>query len=1176
MRPIMLQMSGLQSYRETQEIDFTQLCDAGVFGIFGPTGSGKSSILDAITLALYGKVERASGGTQGIMNHAENTLAVSFTFQLSYPEGPVRYRVDRQFKRGTDVSVTNTVSRFVRLSGEEPVVLADKSTDVTHQVQHVLGLSMQDFTRAVVLPQGKFAEFLSLTGKDRRQMLQRLFHLEAYGDQLSARVSGKLKEADGLLKQLAARQQGLGDASAEALASAEQRRKEADLYAAEQRKTLQEAVKRHDEMKSILSLQEEVGQIHVQRMKLEQEESAVRAREERVKRAEEAEKLRPYVEHQEAAAAAETKQRSRLEETRILAEEADRKLTAAAQVSGQAQAELGKREEPLLIRLEHLNQALEQEKELEALYIQCRDMQQQEKELTRELVQTKEAYRKESDTKDKALARQAELKEALKSVQVGYELRSKLQQAMDDKRQLDGDKRRLSELAAENKRRQEQIRTKEQEAAASAREMKVWAGDLVDWMGRVLEEQQETSGLREQLHTSEAAAIRLLEARRAEERAAELDQLAAKLAEQLQVGEACPVCGAVEHPAPHHNRSLPAAGRPAADGLREIEECEKLIQQYRTAGVQADKHLLALDALVKRAKEHGSTDSNQALLQATGSSVGMIAEAAAATASAEGESGSDLPENPGSLENSSSPDPDAEDNGNRLADAWKRMEARMRLFAMAAAELEEAYQSLLRRLRPLESAARSSEAELRSLRGLLQADEAKASALEQAIREQDAQWHERHGADGLKQEDVEARLKQLHEQEQQAEELSARIEKSIPFIDGVLAKLEQLRNDSAELDKTVLQLTTKLQGLTQLAAEKSQQLQGRAGSEPVPRQIEAAAAELEALRSRCERAKQAHEASRREQQEAAQGLSAAVQAAASAERQLAEALERLSRALEASAFADAAAVQAAYVGEAERSAWAAAARIHREREQTLRSRLAQLNTQLAGRSVTGDDWAQAQQLLLGAQASDEAALAARARAERDCEELQAKHEQWRGLEDQRAEQETLHGRLVKLQSVLKANAFVEFLAEEQLMQVSRAASQRLGQLTRQRYAIEVDSGGGFVIRDDGSGGVKRPVGTLSGGETFLTSLALALALSAQIQLKGEVPLEFFFLDEGFGTLDPDLLDMVVTSLEKLHMDRLAVGVISHVPELRARLPRKLIVDPAEPSGRGSRVRLELL
>ena len=125
------------------------------------------------------------------------------------------------------------------------------------------------------------------------------------------------------------------------------------------------------------------------------------------------------------------------------------------------------------------------------------------------------------------------------------------------------------------------------------------------------------------------------------------------------------------------------------------------------------------------------------------------------------------------------------------------------------------------------------------------------------------------------------------------------------------------------------------------------------------------------------------------------------------------------------------------------------------------------------------------------------------------------------------------------------------MAEEQLVQVCRAASERLGFLTKRRYALEVDSGGGFVIRDDAGGGVRRPVSTLSGGETFLASLALALALSSQIQLRGKYPLQFFFLDEGFGTLDPELLDTVITALEKLHHETLAVGVISHVPELRA-------------------------
>ncbi len=68
MKPVRLKFSGLQSYREEQVIDFSELGLLGTFGVFGPTGSGKSTILDAITLALFGKVERAKGGTRGILN----------------------------------------------------------------------------------------------------------------------------------------------------------------------------------------------------------------------------------------------------------------------------------------------------------------------------------------------------------------------------------------------------------------------------------------------------------------------------------------------------------------------------------------------------------------------------------------------------------------------------------------------------------------------------------------------------------------------------------------------------------------------------------------------------------------------------------------------------------------------------------------------------------------------------------------------------------------------------------------------------------------------------------------------------------------------------------------------------------------------------------------------------
>ena len=135
--------------------------------------------------------------------------------------------------------------------------------------------------------------------------------------------------------------------------------------------------------------------------------------------------------------------------------------------------------------------------------------------------------------------------------------------------------------------------------------------------------------------------------------------------------------------------------------------------------------------------------------------------------------------------------------------------------------------------------------------------------------------------------------------------------------------------------------------------------------------------------------------------------------------------------------------------------------------------------------------------------------------------------------------------LEQIKGLLKGNSFIEYVAEERLRYIAREASATLGIMTRFRYALELDSDNGFVIRDNASGGVHRPVTSLSGGEIFLTSLSLALALSSQIHLKGQSPLEFFFLDEGFGTLDNNLLDQVIDSLERISTKERMIGLISH-------------------------------
>ncbi|GAK06744.1 exonuclease SbcC [Geomicrobium sp. JCM 19038] len=198
----------------------------------------------------------------------------------------------------------------------------------------------------------------------------------------------------------------------------------------------------------------------------------------------------------------------------------------------------------------------------------------------------------------------------------------------------------------------------------------------------------------------------------------------------------------------------------------------------------------------------------------------------------------------------------------------------------------------------------------------------------------------------------------------------------------------------------------------------------------------------------------------------------------------------------------------------------------------------------------------------------------RTNAQTALEQLIEKHERYTELETLCKEYEQKLSHFEELERVFRGKEFVDFLAEEQLVQVTKHASERLHTLTRGRYALVLDSSGGFMIADYFNGGEKRPASSLSGGETFLTSLALALSLSASIQLTGEKALEFFFLDEGFGTLDSELLDTVIHALEQLQTDHLAVGVISHVPELQERLQTRLIVTPATAEGKGSAAYIE--
>jgi len=141
---------------------------------------------------------------------------------------------------------------------------------------------------------------------------------------------------------------------------------------------------------------------------------------------------------------------------------------------------------------------------------------------------------------------------------------------------------------------------------------------------------------------------------------------------------------------------------------------------------------------------------------------------------------------------------------------------------------------------------------------------------------------------------------------------------------------------------------------------------------------------------------------------------------------------------------------------------------------------------------------------------------------------------------------------------LNASHFEKWLLDEALVALADGASELLMGLSGEQYSLQVDAKtGNFVVVDHRNADEVRSARTLSGGETFLASLALALALAdriASLAARGAARLESIFLDEGFGSLDPDTLDVVASAIEELGASGRVVGVVSHVTELAERLP----------------------
>ncbi|PZE64647.1 MULTISPECIES: AAA family ATPase [unclassified Curtobacterium] len=214
-----LELRAIGPYPDLVTIDFAALAASGVFLLEGPTGSGKSTIIDAVVFALYGGLAGSDASSDRLHSQHADPAVEPFV-ELVFETGAGTYRVrrtpqyDRPKQRGTGTVKQQASVQLFRLAAPSDVAgepMSSRIPEVGVEIARIVGLDRAQFLQTVVLPQGEFARFLRSPGEDRRKLLQSLFGTQVYdrtADELAARrraVQAEVEGADDRVREALAR-----------------------------------------------------------------------------------------------------------------------------------------------------------------------------------------------------------------------------------------------------------------------------------------------------------------------------------------------------------------------------------------------------------------------------------------------------------------------------------------------------------------------------------------------------------------------------------------------------------------------------------------------------------------------------------------------------------------------------------------------------------------------------------------------------------------------------------------------------------------------------------------------------------------------------------------------------------------------------------------------------------
>ncbi len=1010
MIPETLKIKGIYSYRHETTIDFEKLTDAGLFGIFGKVGSGKSTVLEAISYAMYGETERLNNRDSklyNMMNLRSDELEIDFILRHQNE----RYRFVANARRNSRnfLDITKNERKAYQWKDEQWSPL--QSADATE----IIGLRYEHFKQIVIIPQGKFNEFVQLSATDRTKMLRELFPLERFDlrdpvNRLHAAAKTAITSLEGRLQELAE-------------------------YSSENLKSVEQELKSHQH-------------------KLKEKRAALEGQEQELKKAAELKKLTASISE------------AREQLTKLQQQKADFDALKK-QVDTYEKVRL--RYEALLDRLNEIEREIERLQKQEQKLVH--DLQKVQQKMNDAVTRQKQIFDQNGDEEmhkqhlagtEKALSiknSQQELENLNKQLQQNRERLEKVQNEWNSrKKDRDQQQQALIKLreqlpdesalyALQNSFKDEdnfrqQLKTAQQEHENVNKLIEELTAQRIQILEGIADHLQIKGNYSElKLNEARTAVQKAIEKKnitlqklQKQKEALDVKSGLAAHAQSLKPGEKCPLCGAVEHPEPYSDEAL-------------------------------SKEKYDVQEQISRQEQHRDS-LNEALIQLNG-----------------------------------------------LEDRFKKEGGQLEVREKQVDEAQKLLEQCLEDRKELP--IQFSREELSTALEKLKQQKSDVQKLEKSISQLDKQLEDQSVIEKIKQE--------IQEQANHKAGLESRID------------LQKTEIAESWLTLTKAQLQAKQQEV-QTSLEKLQKL----------------TSDIQQLEKQQQR-QEVEQAGTKKQLVAQHELKAARE-------------EEIKEKIQADGFRERSAVveilqQALDVGGSRKKIETFYQKLH-----TKESRLQELEKELGNQQFDIEAY-QALEKAVTEQREQITQMETKTGAlQGQLNVLKEKLELKNQLTKELDAQEKRKSNLDVLVKLFRGDGFVRYVSQIYLEQLCAIANDRFRKLTHNQLELDIDEKYNFIVRDFLHDGRTRLLKTLSGGQTFQAALSLAMALSEQIQHYQNVKQQFFFMDEGFGSLDRDSLSLVFDTLKQLRKEQRIVGIISHVEELQTEIDRFLMVENDEEEG----------